>query len=100
MIYQASTLQLPFSPDFMRVFHRAIAGNPPFITVFDVWPTPQSIVEEASPSTESTTYCVFRRMNAGPIARFGFPSSSLGNHLRSLLGARTRHADVIITRRR
>jgi hypothetical protein len=40
MIYQASTLQPSFSPDFMRVFHRPNAPNPPFITLFNIYQHP------------------------------------------------------------
>jgi hypothetical protein len=57
MIYQPSTLQPSFSPDFMRVFHRPNARNPPFITVFATFATPQSIVEEATLLADSTTCC-------------------------------------------
>jgi hypothetical protein len=57
MIYQGSTLQLPFSPDFMRVFHRPNRSNPPFITLFNTPPQPQSIVEELFLGLRPTTCC-------------------------------------------
>src|SRR6266702_3936770 len=77
MIYQASTLQLPFSPDFMRVFHRPNRSNPPFITLFTTRPYPQSIVEEAFQAFASTTCCAFvphecRPIRALPVMAFPF----------------------------